>query len=178
MKSRTRRGGIKLSLRRFRQPCDDVLAVTNTASFFKGLIDRTAESGFKMKEVSADKGYLGASNMLATLQRGAGVSKNSLALSLRASQSRSADRSPLNTLFGFSCWHWFFSYMLFRMGSIGDSYRLLSREASGQVGEYQSALQIDQITNFSSLLKKRRHQFHFWFWLTVVLYLALGGLIL
>jgi hypothetical protein len=28
------------------------------------------------------------------------------------------------------------------------------------------------------LLKKRRHQFHFWFWLTVVLYLALGGLIL
>src|ERR1044072_821348 len=40
-------------------------------SFFKGLIDRTAESGFKMKEVSADKGYLGASNMLATLQRGA-----------------------------------------------------------------------------------------------------------
>jgi transposase len=40
-------------------------------SFFKGLIDRTAASGFKMKEVSADKGYLGASNMLATLQRGA-----------------------------------------------------------------------------------------------------------
>src|ERR1041385_8209134 len=39
--------------------------------FFKGLIDRTAEIGFKMKEVSADKGYLGASNMLATLQRGA-----------------------------------------------------------------------------------------------------------
>jgi hypothetical protein len=25
--------------------------------FFKGLIDRTAETGFKMKEVSADKGY-------------------------------------------------------------------------------------------------------------------------
>jgi hypothetical protein len=39
--------------------------------FYKGLVDRTADSGFKMKEVSADKGYLGASNMLATLQRGA-----------------------------------------------------------------------------------------------------------
>jgi DDE family transposase len=40
-------------------------------SFFKGLVDRTAEAGFTMKEVSAEKGYLGASNMLATLQRGA-----------------------------------------------------------------------------------------------------------
>ena len=27
--------------------------------FFKGLVDRTADAGFKMKEVSADKGYLG-----------------------------------------------------------------------------------------------------------------------
>lgn len=40
-------------------------------SFFKGLIDRTAKAGFKMKEISADKGYLGADNMLAALQRGA-----------------------------------------------------------------------------------------------------------
>ncbi|HYV13499.1 MAG TPA: transposase [Pyrinomonadaceae bacterium] len=39
--------------------------------YFKGLVDRTADAGFNMKEVSADKGYLGASNMLATLQRGA-----------------------------------------------------------------------------------------------------------
>src|ERR1044072_6978494 len=39
--------------------------------FYKGLVDRTADTGFKMKEVSADKGYLGATNMLATLQRGA-----------------------------------------------------------------------------------------------------------
>ncbi|HKP38187.1 MAG TPA: transposase [Pyrinomonadaceae bacterium] len=39
--------------------------------YFKGLIDRTAEAGFNLKEVSADKGYLGASNMLATLQHGA-----------------------------------------------------------------------------------------------------------
>lgn len=36
--------------------------------FYKGLVDRTADSGFKMKEVSADRGYLGATNMLATLQ--------------------------------------------------------------------------------------------------------------
>jgi hypothetical protein len=40
-------------------------------SYFKGLVDKTAQSGFTMKEVSADKGYLGASNMLATLQHGA-----------------------------------------------------------------------------------------------------------
>lgn len=38
---------------------------------FKGLIDRTAKAGFKMREISADKGYLGADNMLAALQRGA-----------------------------------------------------------------------------------------------------------
>ena len=38
--------------------------------YFKGLVDRTADRGFTMKEVSADKGYLGA-DMLATLQRGA-----------------------------------------------------------------------------------------------------------
>jgi transposase len=43
----------------------------NDYPFFKGLVDRTADAGFKLKEVSADKGYLGASNMLATLRRGA-----------------------------------------------------------------------------------------------------------
>jgi len=39
--------------------------------YFKGLVDRTTDAGFTMKEVSEDKGYLGADNMLATLQRGA-----------------------------------------------------------------------------------------------------------
>jgi hypothetical protein len=39
--------------------------------YFKGLVDRTADAGFTLKEVSTDKGYLGASNMLATLQHGA-----------------------------------------------------------------------------------------------------------
>jgi transposase len=36
--------------------------------YFKGLVDRTAENGFKMKEISADKAYLGADNMLTTLR--------------------------------------------------------------------------------------------------------------
>ncbi len=39
--------------------------------YFKGLVNRTAETGFKMKEVSADKAYLGAENLLTTLRRGA-----------------------------------------------------------------------------------------------------------
>lgn len=39
--------------------------------YFKPLVERTAESGFTMKEISADKGYLGATNMLASLQKGA-----------------------------------------------------------------------------------------------------------
>jgi transposase len=39
--------------------------------YFKSLVDHTAESGFKMKEVSADKAYLGADNLLTTLQHGA-----------------------------------------------------------------------------------------------------------
>ncbi len=39
--------------------------------YFKTLVDRTADAGFTMKEISADKGYLGATNMLAALQRGA-----------------------------------------------------------------------------------------------------------
>lgn len=39
--------------------------------YFKPLVEQTAKIGFKMQEVSADKGYLGATNMLATLQRGA-----------------------------------------------------------------------------------------------------------
>ena len=39
--------------------------------YFKGLVDQTANRGFNMKEVSADKAYLGGDNLLATLQRGA-----------------------------------------------------------------------------------------------------------
>jgi transposase len=46
-------------------------AYAHDYQYFKGLVDKTADNGFQMKEVSADKAYLGASNMLATLQRGA-----------------------------------------------------------------------------------------------------------
>jgi len=38
---------------------------------FKPLVDHTKQSGFNLKEVSADKGYLGADNMLTTLRHGA-----------------------------------------------------------------------------------------------------------
>ncbi len=39
--------------------------------YFKGLVNHTAETGFKMKEVSADKAYLGGENLLTTLRHGA-----------------------------------------------------------------------------------------------------------
>jgi transposase len=39
--------------------------------YFKPLMNQTAEAGFKMKEVSADKAYLGAENLLTTLRQGA-----------------------------------------------------------------------------------------------------------
>ncbi len=39
--------------------------------YFKPLLNRTAEIGFKMKEVSADKAYLGAENLLTTLRHDA-----------------------------------------------------------------------------------------------------------
>jgi transposase len=43
----------------------------NDYHFFKGLVARTGESGFSMKEVSADKAYLGGENLLVTLRHGA-----------------------------------------------------------------------------------------------------------
>jgi len=39
--------------------------------YFKPLVEQTAKIGFNMKEISADKGYLGATNMLTSLQHGA-----------------------------------------------------------------------------------------------------------
>ncbi len=38
---------------------------------FKPLVDHTAKQGFTLKEVSADKGYLGADNIMAALRHGA-----------------------------------------------------------------------------------------------------------
>ena len=43
----------------------------NDYSYFKPLVDKTAQSGFHMKEVSADKAYLGAGNFAAALKHGA-----------------------------------------------------------------------------------------------------------
>ncbi len=38
---------------------------------FKPLVDHTAKQGFKLQEISADKGYLGADNMMTALRHGA-----------------------------------------------------------------------------------------------------------
>jgi transposase len=44
---------------------------SNDYNYYKPLVDKTAQSGFNMKEVSADKAYLGNSNFAATLKHGA-----------------------------------------------------------------------------------------------------------
>jgi transposase len=38
---------------------------------FKPLVDHAAKSGFNLKEISADKGYIGADNLMTTLRHGA-----------------------------------------------------------------------------------------------------------
>jgi transposase len=43
----------------------------NDYTYYKPLVDKTAQSGFQMKEVRADKAYLGNSNFAATLKHGA-----------------------------------------------------------------------------------------------------------
>jgi len=43
----------------------------NDYNYYKPLLETTAGNGFHMKEVSADKAYLGAPNLLTTLQHGA-----------------------------------------------------------------------------------------------------------
>lgn len=44
---------------------------SNDYNYFKPLVDRTAQSGFQMAEISADKAYLGNSNFVASLKHGA-----------------------------------------------------------------------------------------------------------
>lgn len=46
-------------------------AYANDYNFYKPLLEKTARNGFKMAEVSADKAYLGAPNLLTTLRHGA-----------------------------------------------------------------------------------------------------------
>jgi len=43
----------------------------NDYHYFKPLVNQTAEIGFKMKEVTADKAYLGQENLLTSLRHGA-----------------------------------------------------------------------------------------------------------
>jgi transposase len=43
----------------------------NDYHFYKSLLNKTGENGFKLKEVSADKAYLGGENLLVTLRHGA-----------------------------------------------------------------------------------------------------------
>lgn len=46
-------------------------AYSSDYNYFKPLVDKTAQSGFQMAEISADKAYLGNSNFQAALKRGA-----------------------------------------------------------------------------------------------------------
>jgi transposase len=46
-------------------------AYANDYNYFKPLVDKTAESGFLMEEISADKAYLGGSNFLTAVRHGA-----------------------------------------------------------------------------------------------------------
>lgn len=46
-------------------------AYSHDSLYFKPLIEQTAQSGFQMKEVSADKAYLSAENLRTTLMQGA-----------------------------------------------------------------------------------------------------------
>lgn len=44
---------------------------SNDHGYFKTLVEKTAENGFKLAEVSADKAYLSGENLLTTLRHGA-----------------------------------------------------------------------------------------------------------
>src|SRR5687767_11809081 len=46
-------------------------AYANDHNYYKALVDQTAENGFKLAEVSADKAYLSGINFLTTLRHGA-----------------------------------------------------------------------------------------------------------
>lgn len=46
-------------------------ATANDSPFFKPLVEQTAKAGFTMKEISADKGYISAKNLKATVDLGA-----------------------------------------------------------------------------------------------------------
>jgi hypothetical protein len=46
-------------------------ATSNDSPFYKPLLNSTAKAGFRMQEVSADKGYISMKNLQATVDQGA-----------------------------------------------------------------------------------------------------------
>lgn len=69
-------------------------------------------------------------------------------------------------------------YLLFfaayRMGSIFHSYRLLSIEANEQKTSYTNTIGTEKVNNLTKPITRRRTQFHIWFWVTLIVYLALA----
>jgi hypothetical protein len=67
------------------------------------------------------------------------------------------------------------AYMLllqgaYRLGSIGHSYHLLEEETRAQLAVYEAKLGEKRVAAMLAPLRKRRAQFRWWFWGTVVLY--------
>lgn len=68
-------------------------------------------------------------------------------------------------------------YAVYRMGSVGHSYRLLVTDADEQITAYKTTLLEAKVNDLKKPLDRRRSQFNRWFWGTVLLYLAIGLLI-
>lgn len=65
-------------------------------------------------------------------------------------------------------------YVIYRMGSTIHSYLLLSKDASNRLSEYAAVLGKTKVDTLARPLRRRRVQFHCWFWFTVSTYLALA----
>jgi hypothetical protein len=65
-------------------------------------------------------------------------------------------------------------YALYRMGSIGHSYYLLSTEANEQKTLYTNTIGAEKVKELTKPIKRRRIQFHIWFWVTVLIYVILA----
>lgn len=64
-------------------------------------------------------------------------------------------------------------YALYRMGSIWHSYHLLSTEADEQKALYTNIIGSEKVDKLTNPIKRRRVQFHIWFWLTLLIYVVL-----
>jgi hypothetical protein len=65
----------------------------------------------------------------------------------------------------------------YRMGSIGHSYFLLRRETDERLATYARRLGKERTDAVAFPLTRRKDQFLFWFWLTIIVYLAIIVLI-